>query len=177
MTLPERFARIQQAQDPTLSNELEVFKALSFEDQCHTAVAFGKAHLGKKFLDVWHQEPRWLQWVLKNYEDSKRVEHLKLFHFVQVMLEQEETGSMPKPVNKGYQASPKPKAKGKSSHHMPETENHAEAIHHVTEEDKELWDITSNHQVQGEVIEALQARMLHVENALTEILTLLRPHP
>ena len=175
MTLAERFARVQLAQDLTLNNELEVFKALPFADQCQTAVAFGKAHLGKKFLDVWHQEPRWLQWVLKNYEDSKKVEHLKLFHFVQVMLEQEETGIMPKPVNKGSQAIPKAKAKGKSSHHMPETENHAEMVHHVPEEDEELWDITSNHQVQGEVIEALQARMLHVENALTEILTLLRP--
>ena len=129
MTLAERFARVQLAQDLTLSNELEVFKALPFADQCQTAVAFGKAHLGKKFLDVWHQEPRWLQWVLKNYEDSKKVEHLKLFHFVQVMLEQEETGIMPKPVNKGSQAIPKAKAKGKSSHHMPETENHAETVH------------------------------------------------
>ena len=177
MTLAERFARVQQAQEPAPNSELEVFKALPFEEQCHTAVAFGKAHLGKKFLDVWHQELRWLQWVLKNYEDSKKVEHLKLFHFVQVMLEQEETGNPTKPVHKGYQASPKPKAKGQSSHHMPEVGNHAEVIHHVPEEDEELWDITSNHQVQGEAIEALQARMLHVENALTEILTLLRPHP
>ena len=47
--------------------------------------------------------------------------------------------------------------------------------HLTTEEDEELWDITSHQPIQHEEIEALQTRMLNVENALTEILTLLRP--
>jgi hypothetical protein len=172
MTLAERFARVQkQVQEPVLSDELETFKALSFEDQCNSVVTFGKSHVGKKFLEIWHQEPRWLQWVLKTFEGSTKLDHLKLFHFVQVMLEQEESGMNPKIDPK---CNAKPKAKAKSSSRLPYPEIPVENLI-STEEDEELWDITSHQPAQHEEIEALQTRMLNVENALTEILTLLRP--
>ena len=172
MTLADRFARVQrQVQEPILSDELEAFKALSFEDQCHSVVTFGKSHVGKKFLEVWHQEPSWLQWVLKTYEGSTKLDHLKLFHFVQVMLEQEERGLTPKIDPK---SNARPKAKAKSSCRLPHPEVPVET-HLTTEEDEEPWDITSHQPIQHEEIEALQTRMLNVENTLIEILTLLRP--
>jgi hypothetical protein len=159
MTLAERFARVQkQVQEPVLSDELEKFKALSFKDQCHSVVTFGKSHVGKKFLEVWHQEPRWLQWVLKTYEGSSKLDHLKLFHFVQVMLEQEESGLTPQidPKNNA-----KPKAKAKSSCRLPNPEIPVENFL-PTEVDEELWDITSHQPALHEEIEAVQTRMLNV---------------
>lgn len=173
MTLAERFARVQQkTQEPSRLSELEEFKALSFDEQCNTEVTFGKTHSGKKFLHVWHQEPRWLQWVLKTYEGSQKLDHLKLFHFVQVMLEQEEKGLTPKTTI----AKSKPKAMAKSSNQLPEPEVPAEILLQVPDDDEELWDLADSHQAQDETIDALQARMLNLENAVTEILTLLRPH-
>ena len=67
-----------------------------------------------------------------------------------------------------------PKAKAKSSCRLPHPEVPMET-HLTTEEDEEPWDITSHQPIRHAEIEALQTRMLNVENALTEILTLLRP--
>ena len=179
MSLADRFERaLERSQTYAQGDSMEEFKSLSFEEKCQQTVTFGKTHVGRNFLDMYHNEPKWMKWFLRTYESSQKLDHMKLRHFVQIMLEQEEKGetlptlamtepALQMPMFAKAKARPRDQA---PVHHLPEEMNQ----HQAMQPDADDWSLASMAPEPNEMITALQARMGHMENAMTEILNHIR---
>eukprot|EP00435_Cladocopium_sp_Y103_P070766 s168_g36.t1 len=158
------------------ADQLAEFRALPWDAMCNQKVDFGKAHMGKSYLTVWHSEPAWVRWVVKTYEGSQKVEHQKFMAFVELMVEMEEKGATPTSINAASAATEQQpilaKAKAKSRS-RPVQED---LLVHLDEADVEEWmempEGPSDNN--AEMINALQARMGFLENAMTEVLNHIR---
>ena len=82
--------RLSDLKTGSYGDPLAEFKAMPFEMMCNHQVDFGKAHLGKLYLNVWHQEQSWVRWVVKTYEGSMNLEPQKFMVFVELMVDMEE---------------------------------------------------------------------------------------
>ena len=179
MSLADRFERaLERSQTYAQGDSMEEFKSLSFEEKCQQTVTFGKTHVGRNFLDMYHNEPKWMKWFLRTYESSQKLDHMKLRHFVQIMLEQEEKGetlptlamtepALQMPMFAKAKARPRDQA---PVHHLPEEMNQ----HQAMQPDADDWSLASMAPEPNEMITALQARMGHMENAMTEVLNHIR---
>eukprot|EP00435_Cladocopium_sp_Y103_P011404 s6082_g3.t1 len=180
MSLSKRLCELRTG---AYADPMEEFKQLPFETLCHMKVDFGKAHAGKSYLEMWHQEPGWVKWVVKTYEGSGKIEHKKFLWFVELMVGMEEKGMTPSAVLEEHTrvATQMPVAKAKARfQNVPRASHEAmaemaaqDALAEMGETEAEEW-INMVGDSQNEVIDALQARMLNVEGALTEILQHIR---
>ena len=165
--------RLESLQSGASADVVQEFMKLSRD--------FGKAHAGKSYLTVWHSEPNWVRWVIKTYEGFTKREHRKFLKFIELMIEMEEKGATPTSIEmlREHQARQEPvmplpaKAKAMPSQPVQETD----LLVHLAEGSQEEWINTSSDISTDENIEALQARMSNVENALTEILNHVRQAP
>ncbi|CAL1136285.1 unnamed protein product [Cladocopium goreaui] len=179
MSLADRFDRVlERSQTYAQGDSLEEFKSLSFEEKCQQTVTFGKTHVGKTYLEMYHNEPKWMKWFLRTYETSQKLDHLKLRHFVQIMVEQEEKGETPPTMTLTEPslqmpmfARAKARPRDQASSHRPHEEM---TLHQEMEPDADEWSLASMNPESNEMITALQARMGHMENAMTEILNHIR---
>ena len=160
-------------------DSLDTFKALSPEQMDATPISFGKAHLGKTYRQMWDQEVHCVQWFVRTFESSGKLEHQKLIHYVTMMVERMELET-----ESEFRQVPQPKVKAKAKS-MPA---HTVPLNPKTEEEEEAWmesmplyvpmnvNTENIHALQQhtENIHALQHRMSGVENAVGEILNLLR---
>ena len=160
-------------------DSLDTFKALSPERMDATPISFGKAHLGKTYRQMWDQEIHWVQWFVRTFESSGKLEHQKLIHYVTMMVERMELET-----ESEFRQLPQPKVKAKAKS-MPA---HTVPLNPKAEEEEEAWmesmplyvpmnvNTENIHALQQhtENIHALQHRMSGVENAVGEILNLLR---
>eukprot|EP00435_Cladocopium_sp_Y103_P019157 s1780_g4.t1 len=169
------------------ADPMEEFRQMAFQDLCHQKVDFGRAHAGKSYLQVWHQEPSWVKWIVKTYEGSDKLEHKKFLWFIELMVGMEEKGMTPSAILEEHTRAraqmpiptmTKAKAKGQARPSqelmvsMQAAEAEAEAAEIETEEWINMASMASD--AQTEVIDALQARMLNLEGAMTEILQHIR---
>lgn len=179
MSLADRFERVlERSQTYVQGDRLEEFKSLNFDEKCHHTVTFGKTHVGRSYLDMYHNEPQWMKWFLRTYDSSQKLEHQKLRHFVQIMVEQEERGETPSVLGMPEPAMQMPmiaKAKARPRDRAPSPSTRAEsAQHQVTPQDLDEWSMALMAPESHEMITALQTRMGRMENALTEILNHVR---
>ena len=179
MSLADRFERaLERSQTYAHGNSLEEFKSLTFEEKCQQTVAFGKTHVGRTFLDMYLNEPKWMKWFLKTYDSSQKMDHQKLRHFVQIMVEQEERGeTIPTMCTQepSLQMPMIAKAKARPRDRVPSPSMAEEmAQPHMMQQDADEWSLASMAPESNEMITALQARMGHMENAMTEILNHIR---
>lgn len=129
----------------------------------------------------WHSEPNWVRWVVKTYEGSTKPEHRKFLKFIELMIEMEEKGATPTSIEmlREHQARQEPvmplRTKAKAIPCQPVQET--DLLVHLAEGSQEEWINMSSDISTDENIEALQARMTNVENALTEILNHVRQAP
>jgi hypothetical protein len=164
---------------------LEAFQQLSLAEVAETRVTFGRTHVGKTCAELWNQEKGWIKWFCKTYQDSTKEEHRKLLIYVgreveRIELEQDLPPLATPTVQQGIvqpRGKTMPKAKAAAVHPV-ESPTGEDMI--VSEEIWEPWDVTmpmNGAEVvsQQETMGALQDRVLNIENALTEILTLIRP--
>eukprot|EP00435_Cladocopium_sp_Y103_P003257 s1712_g1.t1 len=174
MSLADRLSKVCQSQD--VEESLDAFKAKSLEAMGAYPVTFGKTHLGKSYIEIWSSQSKWLQWFIKTYEQSTKIEHQKLLHFTTLMIERAELEQTQEihqmPVAK---AKAVPKAKI-----MPMPAGMSEID--LEEGDDDVW-LTAEMAnqpnyaatpVMEENMNALQGRMDHMESALGEILNHLR---
>ena len=166
MSLSERLCRLSCSKgDP---EELEKFKKLSLEEMGSSPITFGKAHLGRPFAEIWNQEAKWLQWFVRTSETSQKIDHMKLLHYVTLMIERSE---MEAPTEPSQMPVPRPKPKPKSQP--------APTVSEISDEE-DAWLEMQNpptyslNAMESEIIIALQTRMNHLEGAVSEILGLLR---
>ena len=166
MSLSERLSRLSSSKgDP---EEMEKFKSLSLEEMGSSPITFGKAHLGRPFAEIGNQEAKWLQWFVRTYETSQKVDHMKLLHYVTLMIERSEMEARTEP---SQMPVPRPKPKPKSQP--------AAMVSEISDEE-DAWLEMQNpptyslNTMESENIIALQSRMNQLEGAVSEILGLLR---
>ena len=166
--------RLNALQTGTYGDPLAEFKEMPWEAMCNQQIDFGKAHLGKTYLTAWHQEPSWVRWVVKTYEGSQKIEHQKFLVFVELMVQMEEQGAIPTSIEistphhvEQQPLSAKAKARPKSQPAPVDT------VSQLSEGDVEEWiEMPCNET--NMMINALQARMGFLENAMTEVLNHIR---
>ncbi|CAL1133447.1 unnamed protein product [Cladocopium goreaui] len=132
---------------------------------------------------MWETEKAWVKWFIRTYADSQKEEHRKMVIYVERMVQQHETDQglppldLPEPHQgivqprcKGY---PKAKAAPATASNMP-----ADVMTVMSEDLNDPWDVMEpmtrefHQDPLPEEVQALQTRVLSIENALTEILSL-----
>ena len=157
---------------------VEAFRQLSVEEMGQHKVTFGKSHIGKTYAEMWQQEKGWIRWFSKTYGDSQKDEHRKILVYIEAMVSQPELTYEMEPLHGAETTQevirPAPNIMPKSKA-MPAA---AMIPMHTFEEDPwDVMDIRSQTSVGGpqqEIIDALQSRVLTIENALGEILNHVR---
>eukprot|EP00435_Cladocopium_sp_Y103_P033065 s2915_g8.t1 len=170
------------------TDSVEAFRQLPVEEMGEHRITFGRTHVGRTYSEMWATEKGWVRWFSKVFADSQKDEHRKVLIYIEAMVTQHEqtynmTPLQETDVHQGVIA-PVPKAKT-----WPKSKAAPAPAMSVTSEINEEvepwdpWDIMdqvtrpahvdmANHQ--QEVNDAMQTRILHVENALTEILNHVR---
>eukprot|EP00435_Cladocopium_sp_Y103_P068450 s167_g31.t1 len=184
MSLSKRLGDLRTG---SYADPMESFRQMAFQDMCHQKIDFGRAHAGKSYLQVWHQEPAWVKWIVRTYEGSDKLEHKKFLWFIELMVGMEEKGLTPSAILEEHTRAstqmPIPsvaaKAKAKSfpraSPELLASMEAAEAEAAAAEIETEDWmEATMVCNAQSEVIDALQARMMNLEGAMSEILDHIR---
>jgi len=181
MSLSSRIDRVLQGNP----EGIEAFQQLSLAEMAETRVTFGRTHVGKTYEELWNQEKGWIKWFCKTYQDSTKEEHRKLLIYVEGKVEclelEHELPTLETPTVQQGIVRPRSKAMPKAkSASTPPTETETVDDTNISEEIWEPWDVTlpmngAEMISQQENIGALQVRVLNIENALTEILTLIRP--
>lgn len=184
MSLSSRFDRIMaKASDDTLDQ----FQQLTTQEMGEAKITFGKAHMGRTYMEMWLEEPNWVKWFIRTYSDSQKIEHRKFLMFSEKMISAHEQEHHLPPMESMTQGVVLPRCKG-----QPKAKASASVAPFMSMETSsnigtEQWDVMDPedllaHNARGldedphlESIEALQARMMHVENALVEILQHVRP--
>ena len=177
--------RLENLKTGSYADPLQEFMKLSWTEMCNCKIDFGKAHAGKSYLTAWHMEPTWVRWIVKTYESSEKPEHRRFLKFVEMMIEMEEKGMTPTSIEQHELQAPigptpsMMRAKAKAMPRVTEgMEPSPDMMVHLSETASvEDWIDMNSMPNTTENIEALQARMSNVENALTEILSHLRQEP
>ena len=145
------------------------FKEMSLEEMGLTQVAFGKAQMGKTYVEVWESESSWLRWFVKTYESSNKVEHQKLIWYTQLRIERAELEmESAAPMTSSQMPLMPLSAKAKA---------HPRSTAQVLLEDTpapEYWEETEVNMATNEHVQVLQQRMTNMENAMQEILSAVR---
>ena len=183
MSLASRLDRVLSQGSP---ESVESFRTLTVVEMGETKITFGRAHVGRTYEEMWRSEKGWMRWFAKTYASSQKEEHQKLLIYIDAMVNQHETlydmNPVTAPETNQEVIRPRPKGQPKSK----AAANPAQVMSMTSEsvEEGELWDPwdVMYHDVptaamispQQEMIDALQSRVLNVENALTEILNHVR---
>ena len=163
-------ARLQKVQASNPTEEVESIDHLTLDMLKTEKMSFGKAHLGRPYIEVWHSSPEWTKWFFQHYQNSNKLAHRKMIRFIKMMIEETEShGDVPQqaPISPMMHATPKtmigrPKAKA-----MPATST---SIEMPAEATGTPWTETEDPH-------NLHVRMLNLENALHQIIEHLTPTP
>jgi hypothetical protein len=169
MSLTERLSRLEQDQGE--ADAMSAFKEMTLEEMGHVPITFGKAHVGKNFMEIWTLEKKWLMWFIRTYQTSTKPEHMKLVIYTERMVEQAEQESQSShrqmPVTQ-----PRPKPKAKTQALTPVETPVPEVINEEPWMESDLIYVPPS--VHQEEINQLQSRMANLEGALHEILSHIR---
>lgn len=174
MSLVDRLRKVQTAAPVTQVPDM------TLEELENQVVDFGQKHKGKKYATVWDTDQEWISWFLSHYARSSKVSHQKFVMFAEKKISQLETtgttvvktaceattSSSQFPVAPTF-VKPKAKTKG-----YPVTkEAHPELPVPDSEEEFDMVDPSMTmYATQQLDVAVLQERMLHMENALTQIM-------
>ena len=89
MNLSSRIDRVLSLSSP---DGVAAFEQKSLEDMGNCRVSFGKAHMGKSFLEMWENEKHWVKWFVRTYANSQKEEHRKMIIYVEKMVQQASKG-------------------------------------------------------------------------------------
>eukprot|EP00435_Cladocopium_sp_Y103_P045699 s1817_g13.t1 len=172
IVMSEWAQRLKKIQAAAPAEKEESIDHLTLEDLKVEKMSFGKAHIGRPFLEVWNTSPEWTQWFLQHYAGSSKLAHRKMIKFIKLMIEETENKledgqkpvapqSLTTPKTMGPQPKSKAMAAPSAAAEGPMSSNGTPWVN--TE------DPSSVHH--------LEARMLNMENALQQILNHLAPGP
>lgn len=182
MSLSKRLKDLQQ-QD---SGDLKDISHLSLTDLQDQKVQFGQKHLGRPFHQVWEEDQEWIAFIASKYAESTKMQHRLLIRYITLKVEQHEQSQapirvapppesqvVPSQLPVGLRSAPKVKAKPKAANRVP----YSETVHLPDmEAEEEEWNLGTyqhgfmeTHPMSADMM-AMQNRMLHLENALTQVI-------
>ena len=179
--------RLKELQVPGETAKFD-FSHLSLSQLEETKVDFGQAHVGRTYREMWLNHQEWLLWFAGRYEKSGKESHQKILHYVQLMVERAEVSGTRIPVHKGVPSSAtlrKPKAKVMPKK-TPQPQAEAISVWDAAEEEEfEMFgdeidagmSVAVASEITGPKATHLEGRMAVLENAVSQILTLLEANP
>ncbi|CAL1130755.1 unnamed protein product [Cladocopium goreaui] len=184
-TQPETMVAVLKSQShpsPSESTECPTLPAVDHDQK----VQFGQKHLGRPFHQVWEEDQEWISFIASKYAESTKMSHRLIVRYITLRVEQHERSQTPirvAPPAESQAASsqlpmslrpvPKIKAKPKAASQIP----HSEIVHLPDmEAEEEEWNLgtyqsgyTEPTPMNADMM-AMQTRMLHLENALTQVI-------
>ena len=179
-SLSQRLAQMQTQ----VAVQVEDLSQVTLEELSPELVDFGQKHRGQSFQETW-KDQEWVSWMVKHYGASTKTAHRRFLRYVELKLDHHEAHQLPIPVipqdslpmtasnvrGSAKADGPSPRmiaAKAKtrplsqSSVHPPDMEDAGWALEPGTYTHETM---SSDHSV-----EAMQQRMLHLENALSRVI-------
>lgn len=173
-------------------SQMQIHVAVQVEDLSHLPleelspelINFGQKHRGKSFHDTW-KDQEWVTWMVSHFGNSTKTAHRRFLRYVELKLDHHEAQQLPIPVvpqdsqpmtsssahGAAKSAGPSPgmiaeKAKIRPQHpgsvHLPDMEDAGWAL--------EPGTYALGTMNQDPNMEAMQQRMLNLENALTRVI-------
>ena len=141
---------VKESEDP---NVIPTIMAMTLKELQDEKIEFGKAHIGRRFLDM-TTETKYLAWFTENYQHSRKPAHVKFLRFIQLWL-----GNQEKAEPAAKTVMPKAKAK-----HPPMAMNAPIEL----DSDEEVWaQLPAENHVE---MEEMRSRMGQMEIVLQEVL-------
>jgi hypothetical protein len=166
--LAERLRRLSLGSEIDQEEQLNQIMEMSYEELSSKVMDFGKAHLGKSFLDM-TKETRYMTWFAEAYQGSRKPQHVRFLRFIQLHVEKLEAGKNPS-SRPTVATQSKAKAKAKMLQvHLPENP-WDESEEEMGMPSEASWDIPHGNQIE---LNEMQNRMGEVENVLQQVLNLL----
>ena len=163
------------------TDSVETFRQLSLEEMGGHKVTFGKSHIGKTYAEMWQTEKGWIRWFSKTYGDSQKDEHRKMLAYVEAMIAQHEEIYEMAPLQENAQEVIRPHPKTQPKSKAAPAPMMMTATTEIMTEMDDPWDVMDlqtqaaiMHSPQQEMIDALQSRVLNMENVMGEILNHVR---
>ena len=164
--------------------ELTDLSGLTVSELAKEKVSFGQKHMGDTFETAW-EDQQWISFMVSKYGSSKVMSHRRLIRYVELKVEEHEKAQQaipilpPKESRAGYSGETsghsggrfiQPKAKTR-----PTMQFHGPLIEVDGEEELEFEMYNSgitDHQPlsQDPDFQAMQQRLLHMEDALTKVI-------
>lgn len=164
---------------------------LTLEDLENEVITFGDVHQGHTYTQAWADQ-EWVRFMTSRYRKSTKEAHMRFLRFVELKVEAMEAEMLQRPIQPMPKAKGYPKAAAKShprnsARTSPSAPNGAnfDTLPNVIsfdttsldgeggmESENEMYEtmITSLQAENRENVQALQARMLSMENALTRVI-------
>lgn len=180
MSLTDRLKKIQMPTQLPLE--------LSIHELENSKMDFGSTHRGKLFSTMWSDHQDWIKWFVDHYQNSTNVKHRKMLHYIELKIERHELEgtTVPIPSVEGTgkkinpSVSPTPKKMSAAKTMAKSLAIPAATKEEIQEELEESWeevDVAELSIVQLEQqetradVQALQSRMLNIENVLQTIVS------
>ena len=164
--------RLRNLQIPAAARATESLDHLTLEDLSSEVVSFGQKHSGSTYADTW-QDQEWVHFMINRYQNSQKEAHRRYLKFVELKIESLEQTQMIIPREPSAKSRPVSKAKAMAKNIA--TPSVISSLDGETD-----WDIdpetygpviTASHVTPlAEDVQAMQQRMLNLENALTKVI-------
>ncbi|CAL1144556.1 unnamed protein product [Cladocopium goreaui] len=184
MSMSQRLSKLYQ--EVTVKGE--DLSHLTLEELSAEKIKFGEKHQGATMEHVWRTDPEWIRFMVNRYETSVKPEHQRLMKFVELKLKYHEENQLPVRVPKAKSTAapmtsrrqPKCKAAPRTPIEVDEAEISDlqliesdatwENMSHIEMSNPETMPLTDLNQQHAEEFQALQTRMLNMENALSRVI-------
>ena len=165
-SLADRFQAVTAVQ------KQEEFRHLSFEQLSEMRVAFGESKVNQRFVDVIQQDPKYVQWFVRKFAESKKAAHLPFLYFVELYTERLELTQETPRENKGE--APKyvgAKAKSKAAaRNIIDLDSHGSWSESEPSEPSKPWSVVQEEQhVIQEELSAQRTKISSIETSLSQI--------
>lgn len=189
VTMATLGARLRQLHVAS-QQEVPVLPEMSVEELGQRVVKFGNTHRGKTFDHLWSHNQDWIQFMVDRYSQSAKEEHRFLMMYIEKQIGEAEENQTVIPLSRGTTAPTKgtkaiAKGYAKSLAHpktTPTKPNDVKIpslpVHTLEPEDlEEEWselEMVDPSMVAAETqadVQALQARMLNLDNMLEKVVS------
>ena len=174
--LTARLKAVQSMQEQEVRDDLSHLTLQELENE---VISFGEAHMGQTFAEAWSDQ-EWVKFMTSRYRKSSKEAHMRFLRFVELKIEKMEAEMQQRPVMPKSQGPMVPKAKCRPKaapsytmvHHGEAIDISSQAgVESVVSETEMYEAMTTTAQVeQQEMIDALQARMGNMEDALQKVI-------